>query len=118
VLTPGAVDELEASVDPAGSAIGTPEIAFVLVYSLNHDNDGQPVTVQGQSGSTGAVICRNTEVVAAPAATSQTTDIGSNNVTILDAEEAFIVRYQIGSTIEKRVCHTVNQNTDCYRISP
>ena len=100
----------------AGQGIGTPEVAFVVVYSLNNDNDGQPVAVQGQSGFTGPIICRNNEVAGSIADTSQTTDVG--NVSILDAEEAFVLRVQSGSSIAKRVCHTVNNNTDCFRISP
>jgi hypothetical protein len=115
VLTDTAVTELEASVGE-GAGIDTPEVAFVVVYSLNNDNDGQPVTVQGQAGFTGPVICRNTDVVSAPVATSQTDNVGP--VTILDAEEAFVLRVQSGSSIAKRVCHTVNNNTDCFRISP
>jgi hypothetical protein len=103
-------------LDVAAGGIEDPEIAFVVVYSLNNDNDGQPVTVQGQAGFTGPVICRNTDVVSAPVPTSQTDNVGT--VTILDAEEAFLLRLGSGSSISKRVCHTVNNNTDCFRISP
>jgi hypothetical protein len=110
-LSQDAVDALTADV-AAGQGIGDPEIAFVVVYSLNNDNDGQPVTVQGQAGFTGPIICS----VSPPVPTSQTANVGP--VTILDAEEAFLVRYQSGSSIAKRVCHTVNNNTDCFRISP
>jgi hypothetical protein len=95
------------------------EIAFVVVYSLNNDNDGQPVT----GGTTGPVICTNPEVVDTPSPTTQTTNIGSadDTVTILDAEEAFLLRYQFEDPpedIEKRVCHTVDNNTDCFLIVP
>ena len=115
VLSPEAVDALEADV-AAGQGIGTPEVAFVVVYSLNNNNDGQPVAVQGQSGFTGPIICRNDEVAGSIADTSQTDNVGP--VTILDAEEAFLLRLGSGSSISKRVCHTVNNNTDCFRISP
>ena len=115
LLSPEAVDALEADV-AAGQGIGTPEVAFVVVYSLNNDNDGQPVSVAGQAGFTGPIICRNTEVAGNIADTTQTTDVG--NVTILDAEEAFVLRYQSPSSTAKRVCHTVNNNTDCFSISP
>lgn len=118
VLTDDAVTELEASV-AAGAGIGTPEIAFVVVYSLNNDNDGQPVT----GGVTGPVICRNNAVVSAPVPTTQTNDIGSasDTVTVLDGEEAFLLRYQFDDPpqdIEKRVCHTVDSETDCFLIVP
>jgi hypothetical protein len=117
VLSPEAVAALEASVD-AGAGIGTPEVAFVVVYSLK-ENDGQPIG----SGFTGPVICTNPGLVATPAPTTQTTDIGtaSDTVTILDAEEAFLLRYQFEDAptdIEKRVCHTVDSNTDCFLITP
>jgi hypothetical protein len=115
VLSPEAIDALEADVAD-GQGIGTPEVAFVVVYSLNNDNDGQPVTVASQSGFTGPVICRNDAVAGSIAGTSQTDNVGA--VTILDAEEAFVLRVQSGSSIAKRVCHTVNNNTDCFRISP
>lgn len=115
VLSPEAVDALSADI-AGGQGIGTPEVAFVVVYSLNNDNDGQPVTVQGQGGFTGPVICRNEGVAGSIAGTTQTDDVGP--VTILDAEEAFVLRYQSDSSIAKRVCHTVNNNTDCFRLSP
>jgi hypothetical protein len=92
------------------------EVAFVVVYSLK-ENDGQPI----DSGFTGPVICTNPDLVAEE--TTQTDDIGSagDTVTILDAEEAFLLRYQFEESpevIEKRVCHTVDNNTDCFLIKP
>jgi hypothetical protein len=114
VLSADAVLALEDSLTAPGSGIDdAPEVAFVVVYSLNHDNDGQPLQT---GGSTGPVICRNDAVAGTIADTSQTTDVG--NVTILDAEEAFLLRVQSGSSNAKRVCHTVNNNTDCFQISP
>lgn len=115
VLSPEAIDALSADV-AAGQGIGTPEVAFVVVYSLNNDNDGQPVSVAGRSGFTGPIICRNDGVAGSIAGTTQTDNVGP--VTILDAEEAFVLRVQSGSSTAKRVCHTVNNNTDCFRISP
>lgn len=113
--TTNAVAALEESLAPI---VGS-EIAFVVVYSLNNDNDGQPVT----GGFTGPVICRNPEVVGPPVPTNQTENIGAANdtVTILDAEEAFLLQYRFDDAptdIEKRVCHTVNANTDCFLIQP
>jgi hypothetical protein len=66
--------------------------------------------------------------------TSQTADIpdsdtGAESVTTLDAEDVFILRYQLNDdqgeppvgvdgVIEKVLCHSTNDNTDCFRISP
>jgi hypothetical protein len=118
-LSATAVDQLETTLDDAG--IIDPEVAFVVVYSLNNDNDGQQVA----GGFTGPVICRNNDVVSAPTPTTQTNDIGSASatVTVLDGEEAFLLRYQFEgeeeeNDIEKRVCHTVDSETDCFLIVP
>ena len=118
--------DLAAAGIPGGSP-GTPEIAFVVVYSLNHDNDGQPVRVGGTNGFTGPVICANDDVTGIDP-TMQTTDIpvaatGASSVTTLDAEDVFILRYRLnGGTndgdVEKVICHSTNENTDCFRISP
>jgi len=89
--------------------IADAEVAFVVVYSLNNGNDGQPV---GTSGFTGPVIC--TAPGFSIATTSQTATI--NNANILDAEDAFFLRYQVGSSVRKRVCHTVGSSTDCFTV--
>jgi hypothetical protein len=116
-LSATAVEELETTL--ADADIIDPEVAFVVVYSLTKDNDGQEVA----DGFTGPVICRNNAVVSAPDPTTQTNDIGSASatVTVLDGEEAFLLRYQFEeepNDIEKRVCHTVDSETDCFLIVP
>jgi hypothetical protein len=115
VLTTDAVAGLADSLAPIEGA----EIAFVVVYSLNNDNDGQPVS----GGFTGPVICTNPDEVSAPEPTTQTDNIGTpdDTVTILDAEEAFLLQYQFEAepiNIEKRFCHTVDSETDCFLIVP
>lgn len=108
---------LEALIDDQGDSGPNPindrddaniEVAFVVVYSLNNVHDGQPV---GSSGFTGPIICT------APGfsidSTSQTAEI--ENANILDAEDAFILRYDQDG-IKKRICHTVASNTDCFTV--
>jgi hypothetical protein len=100
------------------------QVAFVVVYSLKNDNDGQPVS----GGFTGPVICANPEVVSVPLeTTSQTDNIPPDDdedhdtVTISDAEEAFLLQYQFDqepTDIEKRFCHTVDSETFCFLIKP
>jgi hypothetical protein len=130
VLTSTTVGNLLTDLATAGIPGGspeTPEIAFVVVYSLNLDNDGQPVRVGGTNGFTGPVICVNDQITGIDP-TTQTTDIpvpatGASSVTTLDAEDVFILRYRLnGGTndgdVEKVLCHSTNENTDCFRISP
>jgi hypothetical protein len=102
---------------PQGNRLGTAkEVAFVVIYSFQ-DNDGQPL---GAGGFTGPVLCRNTTVVPNVATTLQTASIGTSSrpVDVLDVENAFILRYQESGTtnIEKRFCHTVDANSDCFRL--
>lgn len=104
-----------------------PEIAFVLVYSLN-DNDGQPAVVGEDEGMTGPVLClnKNLNVGAGNELTIDTTDQTTNipesgTANFLDVEDVFIVRYQLddeSGDIEKVLCHTVKGNSDCFRIFP
>lgn len=126
VLTGSTVSGLLTDLGTSGIAQhtnGSPEVAFVVVYALNNDNDGQPATVRGTRGFTGPVICRNQDVTGI-ANTTQTTRIpASGTVNVLDVEDVFILRYVLNGpanagTREKVICHTVDANTDCFRISP
>lgn len=130
VLNPTTVTGLVADLETSG--VGTedadPEIAFVLVYSLNNDNDGQPAEVDETQGFTGPVLCLNEDlnldetVDLGIETTTQTTPIPAiGTANFLDTEDVFIVRYELddeSGTIEKVLCHTVKSNTDCFRISP
>lgn len=93
-----------------GSAPANIEVAFVVVYSLANVHDGQPV---GSSGFTGPIIC--TAPGFSIEETSQTDTI--SNANILDAEDAFILRYERNGNTEKRICHTVASNTDCFTVT-
>jgi hypothetical protein len=99
------------------------DVAFIVVYSVDNDNDGQPVS----GGFTGPIICINKSKVGI-GETLQTDEIPADGteadtVDTLDAEDVFILRYVLnGGTNdgvkEKVICHTVNDQTDCFRISP
>jgi len=103
----------------------TLEASYILIYVRTNPNDGQQIGIT--STYTGPVLCHNSaseSVVPTTEATSipNTTNHGSaTSVDILDSEEAFHLRYHLnggsGAT-EKRVCHTVAGNTDCFFIQP
>jgi hypothetical protein len=97
-------------------------VAFVVVYSLKYDNDGQPL-VNG-SGTptgeyTGPVICRASGVSIAN--TTQTTAV-SGTVDTLSIEDVYLLRYIDGSDTNKSLCGTVADNTgvktECFQFSP
>lgn len=90
------------------------EVAFVVVYSISNDNNGQPVA----GGTTGPVLCTNPNAPI-PFETSADTDIPG--IDILDSAEAFLLRFEgSGGTTEPetRFCHTTNANVDCYLLGP
>lgn len=114
-------------------------VSFVVIYTLR-ENNGQRLT---DTTDTGPVICTNqhagingaVEGITAQEADgdplSEDSDIPgdthdpvtepvawSSNLNILDTEQMFSLRYEIIDTggVEKRVCHTVDANTDCFRI--
>jgi hypothetical protein len=128
-LTSLAVTELSNSLIAAGiPATPPPEIAFVVVYSLSKPNDGQAIA----TGTTGPALCKNSNVVAVtnPGVVTETTPIPSpnpdnHNVDILGVETVVITQYQNPSaqvpnpsTWEKRLCHSVANNNDCFTITP
>jgi hypothetical protein len=118
----GTVDNLLADLDaggiPASNNSGSRQVAFVVVYSISNDNNGQPI---GTRDLTGPVICTNRNVVDI-VTTEQTRSIpetGGGTVDILNAASAFSLRYRVNNSglFENRLCHTVDSNADCFRIS-
>ena len=115
-------NDLADAIDASRDYVSLPsdiEVAFVMVYALNHQNDGQPLFAKRTDtvplGFTGPVLCRNPGVSAT--ATTEDTTIGGG-VTVLDSENALIVRYETAPDAEqKRICHTVDANVDCINIS-
>jgi hypothetical protein len=107
------VDGLEQDMAAAGgNRLGTPTVAFVVIYSFQ-GNDGQPLSgvTDPEGPHTGPVICRAPGVNINQVL--QTADIPTTNV--LDVENAIILRYGTTS-VEKRYCHTVDANSDCFRL--
>ena len=122
ILDGGTVDSLLADLDnggiPASNSAGSRQVAFVVIYSISNDNNGQPV---GTRDVTGPVVCTNRDVVDI-VTTQQTNAIpetGAGTVDVLDAESAFLLRYRVNNSglFEKRICHTVDSDADCFRLT-
>jgi len=101
--------------------------SYIIIYNRQNPNDGQQIGTT--STYTGPVLCINedtdnvfptSEGTQIPNSTNQP---GAIAVDILGAEEALHLQYKSvlatgpGDT-EKRVCHTVAGNTDCFLIQP
>ena len=103
--------------DGTGIAGDDIEIAFVVVYSLNNDNNGQPLA----GAATGPVLCADPTVTGTPAETTADAQIPpEGTVDIRDSSEAFLLRYEASGTTEAetRFCHTTNANVDCFQLGP
>jgi hypothetical protein len=106
--------------NPNDPEIESPAIAYVVIYAVDNDNNGQRV-VNGRNGPllgfTGPVICVNPAFNIS--STLQTTDIP--NIDILDLQDALILRHAPAGTPSgapgaNRFCHTTDGNTDCFNI--
>jgi hypothetical protein len=130
-LEPATVAALKSEMPQTGNNrfVQAGAVAFVVIYTMK-DNDGQEFAAGPNGGQfTGPVICINDDAVEGVgiAATSQSETIPSGSdataVNTLDAEEVFILRYALANgsnagTVEKIICHAVNDRMDCFRISP
>lgn len=101
---------------------GEIQASYILIYT-RLPNDGQDLA--SSTSFTGPILCRNTNTTVVP--TTETNLIPdparADSVNILDAEEVTHLRYEpnIGTQVgpaEKRVCHTVASNTNCFIIRP
>ena len=112
----GAVEALGKSLKgPGGKGVPSPQIDFVLVYTLRNDNDGQ----RFGDGTTGPILCTNPDTVSIETTLENTAIPASGNVDIKALEQALIMQYQqAGGIRNKRICHTVADNTDCFLIKP
>jgi hypothetical protein len=114
-LNATAVKSLKQSLKST-TGLAESNVDFALVYSLANPNDGQPTT----DGYTGPVLCINPESVTyPPTPTSENTPVGPAGQAwnITDLEQALLLQYRkTDGVIEKRVCHTVAGNTDCFLI--
>jgi hypothetical protein len=109
----------------------TLEASYILIYVRANPNDGQQIGAT--TTYTGPVLCINagTDSIAE---TTETTQIpnssdhpGAVSVDVLGTEEALHLQYLLNfpggpgdppGDVEKRVCHTVAGNTDCFFIQP
>lgn len=102
------------------------QASYILVYVRQNPNDGQPLDGTPTT-YTGPVLCINSDTETIDQ-TTETTPIpnsinhsGVASVNLRGAESAFHLQYELAPTpgdIEKRVCHTVAGNTDCFFIQP
>jgi hypothetical protein len=107
-------------------------VSFVVVHTLN-PNDGQPLKSPA-SAFTGPVLCAAPPLPGVGVRVERTDEQADiNNIDILGAEESLILHYRPAASAgtagdrpkppardrtEKRFCHTVANNTDCFRIFP
>jgi hypothetical protein len=105
----------------AGSQV---QASYIIIYVRGNPNDGQRLGTT--SSYTGPILCINsdtedvvqtTETTAIPNSTNQP---GATSVNILGGEEALHLQYKLNPSgdIEKRLCHTAANNTDCFFIQP
>jgi hypothetical protein len=106
--------------------------SYIIIYVRENPNDGQEIWIPGGEGGlvptgtfTGAILCTNDDTDIATSVNENTLipDTGPDDtVDILGAEEASHLQYVLTDgameDTEKRVCHTVAGNTDCFSIKP
>jgi hypothetical protein len=121
--------DLQSILSISGSPfVGGVQASYILIYVRGNPNDGQ--ALKSPAGAfTGPILCVNsgTEVVP-PVQTTEGTPIPNltgATVDILGGEEALHLQYLVHAPLssrdghtEKRVCHTVAGNTDCFLIQP
>ena len=97
--------------------------SYIIIYVRENPNDGQEIfefvgeTLEPTNTFTGPILCTNLDTDVATPTTENTLIPPSGTVDILGAEEASHLQYEPASGIpEKRVCHTVAGNTDCFLI--
>jgi hypothetical protein len=101
--------------------------SYIIIYVRENPNDGQeifeetaPETFVTTNTFTGPILCTNLDTEVATPTTENELIPPSGTVDILGAEEASHLQYEPtgGGDPEKRVCHTVAGNTDCFLIKP
>jgi|SRR5689334_21859959 len=97
---------------------GQLEASYIIIYVRQNPNNGQRIGTTGSS-YTGPILCTNANTDEAVPTTEGAAIPGS--IDILGAEESSHIQIQPhGSTDvnqrQKRVCHTVASNTDCFLI--
>jgi hypothetical protein len=104
---------------------GELQASYIIIYVRENPNDGQEIfelvgeTLEPTNTFTGPILCTNSATDVATPTTENTLIAPSGTVNILGAEEASHLQYEPASgDPEKRVCHTVAGNTDCFLIKP
>jgi hypothetical protein len=96
---------------------GQLQASYIIIYVRENPNDGQEIGTTGTF--TGPILCTNADTDMVVPTTEDTLIPDSGTVDILGAEEASHLQYEpTGGDPEKRVCHTVAGNTDCFLIRP
>jgi hypothetical protein len=119
------------TITDADLSAATLEASYILIYVRANPNDGQKIGTT--TSFTGPVLCINEDTESIVETTESTQIPNSNDhpgavsVDILGTEEALHLQYLLNFSggpgdppgdVEKRVCHTVAGNTDCFFIQP
>ena len=99
---------------------GQLEASYIIIYVRQNPNDGQGITGGADAGGyTGPILCINSDTDEVVPTDEGTAIPGS--IDILGAEESSHIQIQphnsdVPNERQKRVCHTVASNTDCFTI--
>jgi hypothetical protein len=103
---------------------GQLQASYIIIYVRQNPNNGQLIGTPPPTSSstyTGPIICTNADTDDIAKTTEGTVIPGPIDIT--GAEEVSHLQLQPSSSTdpadrEKRVCHTVASNTDCFLIQP
>jgi hypothetical protein len=109
-------------------------VDFIVAHSVPNENDGQPLKAN-PTRFTGPIVCSFSGGVPVPpppfkiARTTENTVIpdelpnngGATKVDVLSTQQQWVLQYRFKDgdkqgQIEKRICQTVDGNTDCFRL--
>jgi len=104
----------------SGGAIAAPDVAYIVVFSVDKKNAGQPLASPGGT-FTGPVICtRATSPVVTPTEVAQTTPIpssGTGTVTLQNVQASLLTQYILNSKFGNRFCQSVRGKVDCFDLT-
>jgi hypothetical protein len=94
------------------------QVSYIIIYVRENPNDGQALKTPANS-FTGPVLCTNSDTNDVIKTTEGTAIPGPVDIT--SAEESSHLQFKPTSSTnpadkDKRVCHTVASNTDCFLI--
>ena len=93
------------------------QVSYIIIYVRENPNDGQDL--KNSTSFTGPILCTNSDTNDVIKTTEGTEITGPVDIT--SAEESSHLQFKPTSSTnpadkEKRVCHTVASNTDCFLI--